>query len=175
MSDSALDTTSPGKEHPPLDVGEWYRRFGEAVYRRCLRLSGDRARALDLTQEVFLRAHRFQASYRGESKPLAWLCAIANRCFFDTLRRKEPIDREELAAFIAAEGDEGIETVFTRHALVSKLLSRVDDDVRDIVVYRYFDELELEEIAARLDINERTVRRKLESFLEGARKILGRL
>ena len=49
------------------------------------------------------------------------------------------------------------------------------EDVRDIVVLRYFDELELEEIAERQGINERTVRRKLEAFLEGARKILGRL
>ena len=175
MSDSAHQQTSIIKESAPIDVGVWYRTYGEAVFRRCLRFTGDRARALDLVQEVFLRAHRFKDSYRGESRPLAWLFAIANRCYFDTLRKKQPILREELGAFLEGESTESCEASFTRHAVVQKLLERVDDDLRDLVVYRYYDELDLDEIASRLGVNERTVRRKLEDFLEGARKVYGRL
>jgi RNA polymerase sigma-70 factor, ECF subfamily len=177
MSDPAGDAASTLVEPTALDVGDWYRRYGEAVFRRCLRLAGDHARAKDLLQETFLRVHRFKSSYRAEAQPLAWLFTIANRCFFDSLRKRkeEAIDRDELAAFIAEEGGDSVETAFSRHALVLELLGRVDDDVRDIVVHRYFDELDLEEIAALVGMNERTVRRKLEIFLEGARKVMRRL
>jgi RNA polymerase sigma-70 factor (ECF subfamily) len=155
-----------------VDVEVWYRQYGESIFRRCLRLTRDETRALDLTQEVFLRAHRYQASYRAEASPLAWLCTIADRCFFDALRREkrsEPVDPEEVEAFVQDE-TEGADKVFSRHDLVARLLERAPKDVRRMVTLRYFDELGLEEIAERLGVNERTVRRKLERFLVNARK-----
>lgn len=173
MSGFARTIASLIDESESVDVGVWYRRYGEAVFRRCMRLAGDRARALDLTQEVFLRAHRFKDSYRGDASPLGWLFSITNRCFYDSLRKEERIDKRQLEAFLRDE-QEGFEVAFSRHALVAKLLSRVPDDVRDIVVYRYFDELDLNEIASRLNVNERTVRRKLQRFFDDARKVLGR-
>ena len=154
-----------------VDLDAWYRRYGESVFRRCLRLTGERAQASDLLQEVFLRAHRFQNSYRGEASPLTWLYTITSRCFVDTLRKKPRVDPEELAVFLREE-QEGLEVTCARQALVGRLLARVPADVRDIVVHRYFDELEHSEIALRLGINEKTVRRKLERFLRSARKIL---
>ena len=153
-----------------VDVDAWYRRYGESVYRRSLRLCRRPAQALDLTQEVFLRAHRYRDSYRGAVSPLAWLLTIAQRCFYDSLGRPEPVDAGEIDALVRDE-DEGAETVFARQEVVAKLLGRMPDDVRRIVVHRYFDELEHEEIAARLGINEKTVRRKLEGFLARAKKL----
>ncbi len=155
-----------------VDVEIWYRRYGESIFRRCMRLTRDETRALDLTQEVFLRAHRYQASYRAEASPLAWLCTITDRCFFDALRRdkrNEPVDPDEVEAFVRDETD-GADKVFARQDLVARLLARAPKDVRQMVVLRYFDELGLEQIAERLDVNERTVRRKLERFLVNARK-----
>ncbi len=60
--------------------------------------------------------------------------------------------------------------MFQRHELVAKLLARAPKDVRQIVVHRYFDELDYQQIADRLGINEKTVRRKLAKFLDFARK-----
>lgn len=159
-----------------VDVEAWYRKYGESVYRRCLRLSRDQARAWDLTQEVFLRAHRYGESFRGQSSPLSWLLTIGDRCFFDSLRAQrntDPLPTDEVEAFVTEETDE-VETVFARQDLVARLLARTPADVRQMVVLRYFDELGLDQIASRLDVNERTVRRKLERFLVNARKFARR-
>lgn len=159
-----------------VDVEVWYRRYGESIFRRCLRLTRDETRALDLTQEVFLRAHRYSASYRAEASPLAWLCTIADRCFYDALRREkrtEPVDPEEVEAFVRDE-TEGADRAFSRHDLVARLLARAPEDVCQMVTMRYFDELGLDQIAAQLGVNERTVRRKLERFLVNARKYVRR-
>ena len=150
-----------------MDIEGWYQRYGESVYRRCLRLCRDRSQALDLTQEVFLRAHRYRESYRAEATPLAWLFRLSDRCFFDSIRKPLPLALDEVVAFVANERD-GVEREFGDHELVLRLLARCADDVRAIVMLRYFDELDLESIARQLGLNERTVRRKLERFLEQA-------
>lgn len=152
------------------EVEAWYQKYGESVYRRCLRLTHNPDKALDLMQDVFLRAHRYRDSFRGERSALSWLLTIADRCFFDTVRRAEPIPSDEIESFVREE-EEGAEVIFERYELVSKLLARCPRDVRQIVIHRYFDELEHAQIALRLDINEKTVRRKLERFLERARKL----
>ncbi len=153
-----------------MDIEGWYQRYGESVYRRCLRLSRDRSQALDLTQEVFLRAHRYRDSYRGEATPLSWLFRLADRCFFDSIRRPPQVALDEVVSFVAEERA-GAEREFADHDLVLRLLARSPDDVRAIVMHRYFDELDLETIAGRLGLSERTIRRKLEWFLEHAEKL----
>lgn len=153
-----------------VEIDDLYRRYGESVHRRCLRLCRDPQQALDLTQEVFLRAHRYRSSYRGEASPLTWLFALADNCFFDLRAKARPIAPGEIAELLAAER-EGFEREFVSHDLVVRLLQRSSEDVRAIVLHRYFDELDLEAIAQRLGLNERTVRRKLALFLESAARL----
>ena len=75
--------------------------------------------------------------------------------------------------FLATEGD-GVLGNLEREQVVHQLLSRVKPDVQQIVMLRYFDELELSQIATRMQVNEKTVRRKLSKFLDAARKQLER-
>lgn len=154
-----------------MDIESWYRRYGESVYRRCLRLCRDEHQAIDLTQEVFLRAHRYRETFRGDASPMTWLFTLADRCFFDAAAKLRPPPRAaELEAFLAGERA-AVERTFEQHDLVVRLLARSPEDVRAIVLHRYFDEMDLASIAARLGINERTVRRKLERFLEQAERL----
>jgi RNA polymerase sigma-70 factor, ECF subfamily len=153
-----------------VDIDLWYQRYGESVHRRCLRLCRNEQQALDLVQEVFLRAHRYRETFRGEASPLTWLFTLADRCFFDTLGEPVRVLGEDLDV-VATEDLEDFEESFVSQDLIVRLLSRSDDEVRAIVVHRYFDELDLDAIAQRLGLNERTVRRKLLRFLEGARKL----
>ncbi len=174
-SAAAVHPTEP--EGLRLDLDDWYRRFGEAVHRRARRLSGDDTLAWDVTQEVFLRAHLYAHSFREGEKPLSWLFTITDRCFFDMwrARKKETLRKEEVEAFLADEEVPAMESAFSRHQLVANLVGRATKDVQQIVILRYFDEMSHEEIALALDVNERTVRRKLDRFLAGARKLARRL
>lgn len=173
MSESDAKSRSPSSDTRLVDIAAWYRRYGESVYRRCLRITRSQTLALDVTQEVFLRAHRYSNSYRGDVAPVSWLLTIADRCSLDALRKREPIDSAELQSFLHEE-QEGPDVVFTRHDLVAKLLAHAEGDVRQMVTLRYFDELSHEQIAQRLGVNEKTVRRKLEGFVEWAKKFVRR-
>lgn len=57
-----------------LDV--LYRRYYAKVAHWCVRVSGDRQRAGDLAQEVFLRVHERLESFRGASRFSTWLYAV---------------------------------------------------------------------------------------------------
>jgi RNA polymerase sigma-70 factor (ECF subfamily) len=60
---------------------EFHRRFHPRVEAWCLRLCHNRSRAVDLAQEVFLKAWRHMDSFRGDSRPSTWLYVIArNHC-----------------------------------------------------------------------------------------------
>ena len=149
-----------------FDVTEGYRRYGEAVMRRARRILRDDALARDALQETFLRAHRFQSSFRGDASPLTWLFTITDRVCFDVIGKRKPTEQ------LPDEGDLGAleaplpsaESRVLRDELVARVLQHADDETRRILVGRYVDELDTQQIAARIGASERTVRRRLEEF-----------
>jgi RNA polymerase sigma-70 factor (ECF subfamily) len=54
-----------------------YRQHHRRVYALCVRMSGDRALAEDLTQETFVTAWRKLDSFRGEAAFSTWLHRVA--------------------------------------------------------------------------------------------------
>ncbi len=166
-----------------FDLDGWYRRFGEAVLRRARRILGDDASARDALQETFLRAHRYAASYAGGSA-LVWLFTICDRVCFDVLkqRRRSPVassnesndDDDADFAVLAGEGPPSPGARLERDQLVRKALLRVDDETRQILLHRFFDELDTADIATALSTSERTVRRRLADFFSTARARLDR-
>ncbi|MBI4908964.1 MAG: sigma-70 family RNA polymerase sigma factor [Acidobacteria bacterium] len=62
-------------------ANELLRRYSERVVKWCWRFSNDREAALDLAQEVLLKAYRNLPAFRAESKFSTWLYLIArNHC-----------------------------------------------------------------------------------------------
>lgn len=81
------------------------------VWRVCAHL-GNRWAAEDLTQEVFLRAHRSLPRFRGDSSARTWLLTIARRVCADHVREQtrrpklapldeltEPADQHDHSAY----------------------------------------------------------------------------
>jgi RNA polymerase sigma factor (sigma-70 family) len=157
---------------------EWYRQYGEAVYRRCRRLLGDEALAWDFTQEVFLRAHQQASALRQAPSALSWLLTIADRQCLSALRRRRVEERaaqaERVHALAVPASDEALEQALVAADLVTHVLAHCAEDVQQIVVHRFIDELEQEQIAQLLDISRKTVIRKLQAFYATARALLER-
>jgi RNA polymerase sigma-70 factor (ECF subfamily) len=156
---------------------QWYQRYGEAVHRRCVRLLRDETLAWDTTQDVFLKAHRNAGTFRQDSSVLYWLLTIADRACFSVLRKKKlRTDRESThLSPVESDGVVDLESVLVGSDLMTRLLSHFKEDVQQIAVLRFIDELEQEEIASRLNISRKTVYRKLQYFCDTAKKLLGPL
>jgi RNA polymerase sigma-70 factor (ECF subfamily) len=152
-------------------VAELYRTYGPAIYRRCLRLLGDREAAKDATQEVFGKVMRNAAKLETHETALPWIYRVAaNHCL--TLRRNAGRRGEEPLPEFDLEAPERADLP-TRH-LARQVLARFDAKTQAIAVGVYVDGMEHEEVARALGISRRTVSRKLDRFLVNARKFLGR-
>lgn len=152
-------------------AAELYRQYGPAVYRRCLRILRDPEAAKDATQEVFMRLVRDIYKLSDRATVLPWIYRVAtNHCLNarrNAVRRGD--DREfpdlELAHGVSADA-------FPDRALALQLLQRVDETTRSVAVGVLVDGMEHEEVAGALGISRRTVARKLERFLEAARRFV---
>jgi RNA polymerase sigma factor (sigma-70 family) len=76
-----------------------YRRTADRMYALCLRMSGDREEAVELVQDVFVRAWERLGSFRGDSLFTTWLHRLAVNVVLQDGRSKGRREaREELTA-----------------------------------------------------------------------------
>ena len=83
-----------------------YRAHVGRVYALCLRMTGDRVAAEELTQDVFVRAWEKLALFRGESAFATWLHRLAVNVVL-TARKTEG----RRSAHTAGGGDDVIDTL----------------------------------------------------------------
>jgi RNA polymerase sigma-70 factor (ECF subfamily) len=146
-----------------------YRTHLPLVRGRALRILGSPAAADDVTQEVFMRYLTYRR--RGGHDPqncAAFLYRMATHCALNSLRaasrRQKRETVEPLPAAPAAPEDV---------LAVRTVLARVPEELAQIAAYYFLDGLEHEEIAQLLNMQRRTVGRRLEAFKAKAREILG--
>lgn len=72
-------------DHDAFDL--LFERHAPQVLGFLRNLTGSRAEAEDLTQDVFLAAYSAHASFEGHAKPVSWLLGIAVRRWCDCGRR----------------------------------------------------------------------------------------
>jgi RNA polymerase sigma-70 factor (ECF subfamily) len=123
-----------------------------AVYRHVLWLSGSRAIAEDVTQEVYLRAWRAMAKIEKDQAHKAWLLTIARHEYFRYRQRNREfasIDAEDLGhATVVAIGDraarEDLDGSLDLRAMLLKLPVRFREPLLLQTVHGYsLDEIAL--------------------------------
>lgn len=141
--------------------GQIVSRHQTAVYRVVRGILGDPAESEDVTQEVFLKAYASLGRFRGEANLFTWLYRIAVNEALRSRRRRRPQPLEEApeAAVPPAEPAEPEETPTLE--TLRRLLDRLPEDHRTIVVLRDLEGLSYREIAETLEIPLGTVESRL--------------
>lgn len=143
-----------------LLVSRWEKR----VYNYVLRLVGDREDALDISQEIFLKAYQSLRRLEDTSRFSSWLFRIAHNEAFSLLRRRKPeielVDR-------APPPRPGSRMMPVETSLaVGSALKRLSADQREAVVLKIYQGFKFEEIAAMLDCPVSTVKSRLYTALD---------
>jgi RNA polymerase sigma factor (sigma-70 family) len=172
------------REPRPHDDGDLARRAArgdmmafEALYRRhtgrvlaiCLRLTGERGRAEEAVQDVFVRVWERLGSFRGESAFTSWLHRLAVNTVLQAMRS----DRRRIARVAPAEDDQldgaAAPAVPVEQRMdLEDAIARLPDQVRTVVVLHDVEGFTHDEIAAMTGVAAGTVR----SQLSRARRIL---
>ena len=143
-----------------LLVSRWERR----VYNYILRLVGHREDALDLAQEVFLKAYQNLGKLDDPARFAAWLFRIAHNESFSLLRRHRPEGEELIEPAPLPPGPRmlPIETTLA----VSAAMSRLTDEQREAVELKIYQGFKFEEMAEVLGCPVSTIKSRLYTALD---------
>jgi RNA polymerase sigma-70 factor (ECF subfamily) len=153
---------------------ELFESHKDKVYSIALRYAGDRAAALDIAQDTFLKLMHRIGQFRGESSFDSWLYRLVVNSCLDYRRRQQkflPMVEDFLASFRAPQ-ESALEGLLRDEMQqnVQAVVSRLVPEQRIVVVLRYTEGLSYEEIADLLQVSRGTVA----SRLNRAHKILER-
>lgn len=150
------------------------RRHQDAVYGMAVRFTRSPPDAEDVAQEVFLKAFRGLAGFKGEAKFSTWLYRIAFNLSADWLRRNRRPARRAAPLEEAGEVHDGrvdLEAgllAAEERDRVAAAIDALDERYRSVVVLMYYQKLPYEQIAAVTGLPLKTI----ETRLYRARKIL---
>lgn len=135
------------------------------IVRHLLNLTGSRDEALELSQEVFLKAWEALPSWRPDARFHTWLYRIASNVAYDLLRRRRVVSFEPLPEDhdTAGETDSPEQRLHAKQTIagLEAALARLAPDQREIVLLREVEGLSYQELSTALGIDEGTVKSRL--------------
>ncbi len=158
------------------ELAALYERYAHVLFHRCRRILRNDEDAHDAVQETFARVMRNAATFRQQSSPLTWMYSIStNYCLNQVRNRKgRRQKREDHKDEIGGPSVVQPTSEHTEdHARILELLDTVDEEVRAVVVHTYFDDCTRQETAKLVGLSVPTVRKRLNHFLDLARRQLG--
>lgn len=141
-----------------LLVSRWEKR----IYNYLLRLVRDREDALDLSQDVFLKAYQSLGKLEDPGRFAPWLFRIAHNEAYSLLRRPRPDDVE--IGFDPGSTESAFPIELT--LAVQSALTRLNDDQREAVLLKMYQGFKFEEMAEILSCPVSTVKSRLYTALD---------
>jgi RNA polymerase sigma-70 factor (ECF subfamily) len=155
-----------GVEAYNLLVSRWEKR----VYNYLLRITGNREDALDLAQDVFLKAYQNLRKLDDPGRFAAWLYRIAHNEAYSMFRKRRPeADVEEVQPEATGTGiTVGGSPVFPIELglVVASALERLKPEQREAVVLKIYQGFKFEEMAEILTCPVSTVKSRVYTALE---------
>ena len=160
-----------GEQH---ELSALYAEYGSLVYRTARRLTGNRADAEDVTQEVFVRLPVSAAGFTGDSDRFpAWLRRVAVRASLMRMRgsrRRHEVGVEDVAALITPP-DRTLDRI-----TLATALARLSVEHRTVFLLKEvegYDHAEIAELVgitvSNSEVRLHRARRQLRELLGGSR------
>ena len=148
------------------------RKYQKGVHALAWRKIGDFHIAEEITQDTFLQAHKKLTSLKNPSQFAGWLYVIADRLCRAWFRKKQP-NMQSLEAI----SDETLEKTAYSHyvckqredtavehqrEIVQRLMAKLPESERTVMVLHYLGEMTCEEISKFLGVSPNTVKSRLQ-------------
>jgi RNA polymerase sigma factor (sigma-70 family) len=147
---------------------ELVSRYQNYVFTLVMRFTENREDAEEVSQDVFVKAYRSLADFRGDSKFSTWLYTIARTSSITFLRKKKletvSIDNEKTAVQLENRESSFSANVIeqkSRIKMVNEAIQLLSADDAQIITLFYKAEQSLEEMGKILGMEPNTVKVKL--------------
>ncbi|MCR3760730.1 sigma-70 family RNA polymerase sigma factor [Clostridium felsineum] len=141
-----------------------------------IKTTGDISFAEDLVQETFMKAVININKFRGESKFLSWLIAIALNLYKNEVKRQSKFETKAINEIINLKSKIGFEERIGDKLEVMKALKELQKmsyEKRVTFILKYYYGYSIDEISKIIDCKEGTVKSRLHNTVKVLRSILG--
>jgi RNA polymerase sigma-70 factor (ECF subfamily) len=181
---AVVEAVLSGHQHRYSDLVE---RYQSQIVNYVCRMLGNYEDAVDLSQDVFLKAYSALGSYRPQYPFAAWLFRIARNAAIDEIRKRRlstvsldaPVEFEDGSAGREVES-QGLDPQDSYLGLefadqISSAIDQLPDKYREPIVLRHAADLSYEEIAQALELPIGTVKTRIFRARDALRQSLGEL
>jgi RNA polymerase sigma-70 factor (ECF subfamily) len=182
MQDEAKSIARGLQKRDPDLLDRLIEQYQYRLFRYLVYITGNKERAEDFFQETWIRVLERGHQYDGKSKFEAWLFAIARHLVIDWQRSKKAqsldtlTDPEQDRPMQFADENEPspLQQVLAqeKEENVQATLERIPVIYREVLVLRFQEELQIEEMAGVLSIPVSTVKSRLYRGLDALRGAL---
>jgi RNA polymerase sigma-70 factor (ECF subfamily) len=158
-------------------LGQLYERYRVPLFRFCLRMLKDTARAEDAVHDTFLKLARQHTGIVHPAAFRSWLFRVARNEVFMALRRITPIPLDEEDGVWDPSTPHDILERTEQNVRVHAMLDALRPDYREVLILKEFEDMRYAEIAMVTGSTESAVRsrifkarRALSERLAGLRK-----
>src|ERR1700760_1987330 len=144
------------------------QKYQDYVFTLVLRFTDNRQDAEEISQDIFVKAYRSLADFRGDSKFSTWLYTVVRTSCITFLRKKKldttSIDNERTALQLENRESGFNANVIeqkSRHAMVNEAIRLLSPDDSQLITLFYKGEQSLEEIGRIMGLEPNTVKVKL--------------
>ncbi len=185
MLDDAKALAQRLKRRDPELLDLLIEQYQFRLFRYLVHLTANRERAEDFFQETWLRVLERGHQYDGRWKFEAWLFAIARNLVLDWHRRKKP---QSIDSLLSGGGDgepkdldvpddrseSPLETLLQseQRTVVEQSLRKIGAVYREVLVLRFQEEMQLDEIAVVTATPISTVKSRLYRGLDALKSVL---
>lgn len=142
-----------------------YARSAGRVYALCLRMTGERQRARELTHDAFVRAWERLSTYRGDATFDTWMHRLAVNVVLTAARA----DRRRLARMPeSTDDDDGVSASASTRPVdvesridLERAIAALPTRAREVLVLHDIEGFRHDEIAERLELQPGSVRAQL--------------
>ena len=151
-----------------------YDSLSSAIFRHCFFRLSSRERALEISQETFLKVWEYFDRGAVIKNPTALVYRVANNLIIDEYRRKKAtsLDLMQESGFDVDDGDDGKMMESLEIDKVRVAISKIPEKYRQVITLRFVEGLSPKEIGTILNRTENSVSVQLNRAIRMLQDIL---
>ncbi|MCO4744068.1 MAG: RNA polymerase sigma factor [Proteobacteria bacterium] len=162
MEDSTIKEIAQESRRAAIDL--IVQKYRSRLLHHAVYIVKDHQEAVDVTQEVFIKAMRERRFFDAEFKMKAWLFRVtSNLCFNlvrDRKRRGAILEGMQRPTFLAPKQSDKV-FAGEQQAQILAAMERLSENHREILMLRYYSDLSYAEISDTLNVRLGTVMSRL--------------
>ena len=147
------------------------RKYEKSIHAHVWQKIEDFHHAEEITQDIFLQVYKKLSTLKDPNQFAGWLYAVANRLCIDWMRQQKPamqsledtpvkaIDNLTYDRYVSEQCES--EAVELRYEIVEKLLAKLPESERTVMMLYYLSEMRAKEVGKSLGVSVNTIRSRL--------------